>query len=60
MRGEGGGGGGRGGDARDMIFVLDSVYTNYVKLRTSHGKDLQTLCCSGLGHLSVAWILVEG
>ena len=57
MRGEGGcGGGGEG--ARDMIFVFDSFYTN--KPRTSHGKDLQTLCCSGLGNLSVARILVEG
>ena len=52
--------GGGGGGARDMIFVLDSFYTNYVKPGTSHGKDLQTLCCSGLGHLSVAWIQVEG
>lgn len=43
-----------------MIFVIDSFYTNYVKPWTSHGKDLQTLCCSGLGNLSVAWILVEG
>ena len=55
MKGEGGGGGG-GRGPRDMIFVIDSFYTNYVKPWTSHGKDLQTLCCSGLGNLSVAWI----
>ena len=60
MKGEGGGGERGGGGPRDMIFVIDSFYTNYVKPWTSHGKDLQTLCCSGLGNLSVAWILVEG